>query len=167
MENKVRKTAWLGLYCALAIILGYVETLLPVFTGIPGIKLGLANLVTVFMLYTYTWKEAAMVSFIRILVIGFMFGNLFSILFSLAGAVFSLACMTGAKRFSGLSIVGVSIAGGVTHNLGQIVVAAVVVENVNLFYYFPALLIAGLITGMLIGLVSGEVRKRLTGRNSL
>ena len=84
-----------------------------------------------------------MISFIRILVIGFLFGNLFSILFSLAGAALSLACMTLAKRYLGLSITGVSIVGGVTHNLGQIVVAALVVENVNLFYYFPALLIAG------------------------
>ena len=122
----------------------------------PRIKLGLANLVTVFILYTYSYKEAAMVSFIRILVIGFLFGNLFSILFSLAGAALSLACMTLAKRYLGLSIAGVSIVGGVTHNLGQIVVAALVVENVNLFYYFPALLIAGLITGFLIGILSGR-----------
>ena len=96
--------------------------------------------------------------------IGFLFGNLFSILFSLAGAALSLACMVLAKKYLGLSIAGVSIVGGVTHNLGQIIVAVLVVENVNLFYYFPALLIAGLITGFLIGILSGEVLKRTSGR---
>ncbi|HJD40421.1 MAG TPA: Gx transporter family protein [Candidatus Blautia stercoripullorum] len=160
----MKKTAYMGLFAAVAIIFGYVESLFPVFAGIPGIKLGLANLVTVFILYTYSYKEAAMISFIRILVIGFLFGNLFSILFSLAGAALSLACMILAKRYLGLSITGVSIVGGVTHNLGQIVVAALVVENVNLFYYFPALLIAGLITGFLIGVLSGEILKRTSGR---
>lgn len=163
----MKKTAHLGLFAALAIIFGYVETLLPVFTGIPGIKLGLANLVTVFILYRYSWKEAGMISVIRIIIIGFMFGNLFSILFSLAGAALSLLCMAAAKKISGLSIAGVSIIGGITHNLGQIVVAAAVVENVNLFYYFPALLIAGLVTGMLIGIVTGEIIKRIPGRMQL
>lgn len=160
----MKRIAYLGLFSALAIIFGYVETLLPVFTGIPGIKLGLANLVTVFILYTYTWKEAGMISTIRIVVIGFMFGNLFSILFSLAGAALSLFCMTIGKQKLGLSMVGVSILGGITHNLGQIIVAALVVENVNLFYYFPALLVAGLITGMLIGVVTVEIKKRIPGR---
>ncbi len=164
----MNRTASMGLFSAVAIILGYVETLLPVFTGIPGVKLGLANLVVVFLLYTFSWKEAAVVSVIRIIVIGFLFGNLFSILFSLAGAGFSLAVMTGIKKISGMSIVGASIAGGVTHNLGQILVASVVLENKNLLlYYFPVLLIAGLITGFLIGLLSAEILKRTAGRNRL
>lgn len=163
----MKKTAGLGLLCALAIIFGYVEMLLPVFTAIPGIKLGLANLVAVYILYTGTLKEAALVSAVRVVVIGFLFGNLFSILFSLAGAGLSLGVMAGAKRISGLSVAGVSILGGVTHNLGQIAVAALVVENINLFYYFPALLIAGLITGALIGIVSGEILKRTAGRKRL
>ena len=149
---------------ALAIIFGYVEMLLPVFFVVPGMKLGLANLVTVFVLYRYRAKEAAVISLIRIVVIGFLFANLFSILYSLAGAALSLLCMTAARRFSGLSIVGVSILGGVTHNLGQLIVAALVVENGNVFYYFPALLISGLVTGALIGIVTGEILKRTTGR---
>lgn len=152
---------------ALAIILGYVEMLLPVFFVVPGMKLGLANLVTVFVLYRYRAKEAAVISLIRIVVIGFLFANLFSILYSLAGAALSLLCMTAARRFSGLSIVGVSILGGVTHNLGQLIVAALVVENGNVFYYFPALLISGLVTGVLIGIVTGEILKRTTGRKSI
>ena len=152
---------------ALAIILGYVEMLLPVFFVVPGMKLGLANLVTVFVLYRYRAKEAAVISLIRIVVIGFLFANLFSILYSLAGAALSLLCMTAARRFSGLSIVGVSFLGGVTHNLGQLIVAALVVENGNVFYYFPALLISGLVTGALIGIVTGEILKRTTGRKSI
>ena len=152
---------------ALAIILGYVEMLLPVFFVVPGMKLGLANLVTVFVLYRYRAKEAAVISLIRIVVIRFLFSNLFSILYSLAGAALSLLCMTAARRFSGLSIVGVSILGGVTHNLGQLIVAALVVENGNVFYYFPALLISGLVTGALIGIVTGEILKRTTGRKSI
>ena len=152
---------------ALAIIFGYVEMLLPVFFVVPGMKLGLANLVTVFVLYRYRAKEAAVISLIRIVVIGFLFANLFSILYSLAGAALSLLCMTAARRFSGLSIVGVSILGGVTHNLGQLIVAALVVENCNVFYYFPALLISGLVTGALIGIVTGEILKRTTGRKSI
>ena len=152
---------------ALAIIFGYVEMLLPVFFVVPGMKLGLANLVTVFVLYRYRAKEAAVISLIRIVVIGFLFANLFSILYSLAGAALSLLCMTAARRFSGLSIVGVSILGGVTHNLGQLIVAALVVENGNVFYYFPALLISGLVPGALIGIVTGEILKRTTGRKSI
>lgn len=152
---------------ALAIIFGYVEMLLPVFFVVPGMKLGLANLVTVFVLYRYRAKEAAVISLIRIVVIGFLFANLFSILYSLAGAALSLLCMTAARRFSGLSIVGVSILGGVTHNLGQLIVAALVVENGNVFHYFPALLISGLVTGALIGIVTGEILKRTTGRKSI
>lgn len=94
-----RKTAYLGLFAAVAIIFGYVESLVPVFTGIPGIKLGLANLAVLFILDRYSFKEAALVSVVRILVIGFMFGNLFSILYSLAGAALSLTVMDLLKTF--------------------------------------------------------------------
>ena len=88
-----KKTAYMGLLCAAAIILGYVESLFPVFAGVPGMKIGLPNLAVVMVLYLYTWKEALAVSFVRILVIGFLFGNAFSIAFSLAGGIFSLFCM--------------------------------------------------------------------------
>lgn len=156
-----QKTAWMGLMAAIAIIFGYIETLLPIFTGIPGIKLGLANLVTVFMLYVFTLKEAAVIATIRILVIGFLFGSLFSILFSLAGGYLSLMVMAWMKKVPGLSVIGVSIAGGVTHNIGQILVAVLVVENIKLFYYVPVLLVAGLVTGLLIGIVGQMLIRRL------
>jgi heptaprenyl diphosphate synthase len=155
------KTAYLGLFSALAIIFGYVETLIPVFAGIPGIKLGLANLAVVFILEKYTWKEAVIVSFIRILVIGFLFGNLFSIVYSLAGAALSLTVMTLLKKKSDFSLVGISVAGGVSHNVGQLIIAMLVVENASLIYYAPALLISGVITGLLIGWLTTEVSRRI------
>ena len=158
---KQKKLAYMGLFAAIAIIFGYVESLIPFFAGIPGIKLGLANLAVLFILETYTWKEAALVSIVRILVIGFMFGNMFSILYSMAGAALSLTVMTLMKRFSGFSILGVSVAGGVSHNIGQLIIAALIVENTSLFYYTPVLLISGVFTGILIGILTGEVTKRI------
>lgn len=158
---KQKKIAYMGLFAAIAIIFGYVESLIPFFAGIPGIKLGLANLAVLFILETYTWKEAALVSIVRILVIGFMFGNMFSILYSMAGAALSLTVMTLMKRFSGFSILGISVAGGVSHNIGQLIIAALIVENTSLFYYAPVLLISGVITGILIGILTGEVTKRI------
>lgn len=159
MNNK--KTAYLGLFAAVAIIFGYVESLIPFFAGIPGIKLGLANLAVLFVLETYTWKEAAVVSAVRIVVIGFLFGNMFTIIYSLAGAALSLFVMTLMKKSSGFSILGISVAGGVSHNIGQLIVAALIVENTSLLYYAPVLLISGVVTGLLIGILTKEVTKRI------
>lgn len=156
-----KKTAYLGLFSAVAIIFGYVESLIPVFTGIPGIKLGLANLAVLFILERYTYKEAALVSLVRILVIGFMFGSLFSIAYSLAGAILSLTVMTLLKRRKDFSLIGISIAGGVTHNVGQLIVAMLIVENTSLLFYAPALLISGVITGLIIGGLTAETLKRI------
>ena len=115
-----KKTAYLGMFTTLALIASYVESLVPFYFGAPGIKLGLANLITVVLLFRASWKEAATVSLLRILLAGFLFGNVFSILYSFAGAAVSLAVMCILCRMKGFSILGVSIAGGVTHNLGQI-----------------------------------------------
>ena len=156
-----KKTAYLGLLCAAAIILGYVESLFPGFVGVPGMKIGLPNLAVVMVLYLYSWKEAIAVSFVRILVIGFLFGNAFSIAFSLAGGMLSLLCMEAVRRFLKLSCTGVSMIGGVTHNLGQILVAMVVVENVRVGYYFSILAVTGLVTGILIGILAAELVKRI------
>ena len=156
-----KKTAYLGLFAAIAIIFGYVESLIPFFAGIPGMKLGLANLAVLFILEKYSWKEAALVSTVRILVIGFLFGNMFSILYSLAGAALSLTVMTLMKNFSGFSILGVSVAGGFSHNIGQLIVASLIVENTSLLYYAPVLLISGVATGLLIGFLTGEITKRI------
>lgn len=161
MYNQSRKIAVLSMFTALALILSYVESLLPVFFGIPGIKLGLANLVTVLLLYSLSWKEAGLVSVIRILASGFLFGNLMSIAFALAGGIASLILMTLLKKNHGFSMLGVSIAGGCIHNMGQLLVAAFVVQTARLAYYLPVLLVSGLVTGFLIGLISRLVMNRL------
>lgn len=156
-----KKTAFLGLSASVAIIFGYVETLIPVFAGIPGIKLGLANLSVLFLLKRYTWKEAALVSAVRILVIGFLFGNMFSILYSLSGAALSLAVMTFADKKLDFSVPVISVAGGVSHNIGQLLVAMIIVENTSLLYYAPALLVSGVVTGLFIGWLTSETLKRI------
>lgn len=160
-DMNTRKVAYLGLFAAVAIIFGYVETLLPVFVGVPGVKLGLANLAVVVLLYVWGVGEAALVSGVRIAVIGFLFGNLFSIVYSLAGAALSLLVMSLVKKQKGFSVIGVSVAGGVSHNIGQLLIAMVIVENFSLAYYLPVLLLSGLITGFLIGVLSGEMEKRM------
>jgi len=161
MTLDTQKLARLGLFTALASILGYIESLLPIFPGIPGIKLGLANLAVLFLLLRYTWKEAAVVSAARILIIGFLFGNLFGIIYSFAGAALSLCAMTLLQKKTGLSPVMLSILGGVFHNIGQLIAAMVVVESLSLIYYAPALLTAGVITGTAVGIVTAEVARRI------
>ena len=156
-----QKTAFLGIFAAVAIIFGYVESLFPIPFPVPGIKLGLANLCVLFILARYSIKEAALISVVRILVIGFLFGNLFSIVYSLAGAALSLSVMALLKKYSGLSLIGISVAGGVTHNIGQLLVAAFIVENTVVFFYFPFLLVAGVVAGVLIGGLTQEIDKRI------
>lgn len=156
-----KKIAYLGLITAVAVIFGYVESLIPFFAGVPGMKLGLANLAVLFVLEKYTWKEAALVSVLRILIIGFMFGNLFSILYSLAGATLSLTVMTLLKKKSDFSLLGISVAGGVSHNIGQLIIAMMIAMSSSIIYYAPVLLISGVITGLLIGILTREVLKRI------
>lgn len=156
-----KKTAALGLFSAVAIIFGYVETLVPVFAGIPGIKLGLANLAVLFILMRYNIWDAALVSVVRILVIGVLFGNMFSILYSLAGAALSLCVMNLMKKHTQFSLIGISVAGGVTHNIGQLIVAMLVVESMSLLYYGPVLLVSGVVTGCIIGWLTQETVKRI------
>ena len=156
-----RKTAILGLCSALAILLGYVESLIPLLPSVYGIKLGLSNLMIVFMLYLYGSLEAFVVSMIRIIVIGFLFGNLFTILFSLAGALASLLVMSAVKKIQSMGVIGVSLTGGVAHNMAQMGVAWFLVSRIQLLYYLPVLMAAGVITGIIIGLVSREMLRRL------
>lgn len=155
------KVAYFGVFTALALIFSYVETLIPINFGIPGAKLGLANLVIVTVLYKARWQDAFLLSVIRIVLAGFIFGNLFAILYSLAGGLLSLAAMTMIKQRGSFSVIGVSMAGGVTHNIGQLIVAILVVETYQVGYYLPVLMISGLVTGALIGLVCKEVIRRL------
>lgn len=157
----MKKTAYLGLFLALALICSYIESLVPFYFGIPGVKLGLTNIVVLLMLYTMGAKAAFTVSVLRIMLAGLLFGNLFSILYSMAGGVLSFLCMLLLKQTGKFKIISVSAAGGITHNLGQMAIAALVVENINLFYYYPVLLVAGTVTGVLIGITAQEILIRI------
>ena len=158
-----RKVAIFGVFTALALIFSYVELLIPINFGIPGAKLGLANLMTVLVLYKMVIKEALALSVTRIILSGFMFGNLFGILYSLSGGLLSFLVMVLLKKSDRFSVAGVSIGGGAAHNIGQLLVVMVVVQTYQVGYYLPVLLVAGEVTGLLIGLVAKEVLKRIQG----
>ena len=160
-QSPAHKTALYGMLIALAFVLSFVETLIPISLGVPGVKLGLANLIIVIALYKMRLSEVFLLSIVRILLSGFLFGNYFSILYSLAGGLLSLAVMALLKKTGDFSVMGISMAGGVFHNVGQLVVAMMVVETFSVGYYLPVLLVAGLVTGFLIGVAAGEMLKRL------
>lgn len=145
--------AVVGVMAAFAAILSYIEVLIPFSIWIPGVKLGLANIAVVVVLHLYGAREALAVNLIRIIVVGLLFGNAFSMLFSISGAAISYGAMCFAKKTDIFSVIGVSVVGGVGHNIGQIAVAALVVETYSIIYYVPALIIAGIITGIIIGIV--------------
>ena len=155
------RVAYFGVFTALALIFSYVESLIPIQIGIPGVKLGLANLMIVIALYKMSLKETYLLSITRVVLSGFLFGNMFSILYSLAGGLLSLTVMAVLKKAGGFSVMGVSIAGGVFHNIGQLIIAMIVVETFSVAYYIPVLLIAGVITGLLIGIAANETLKRI------
>lgn len=155
------QTVHFGVFTALALLFSYIESLIPFHIGIPGVKLGLANLIIVIALYKMNARQAFLLSVTRIVLAGFLFGNLFSILYSLAGGMLSLIVMILLKKQNGFSVMGVSVAGGVFHNVGQLVIAMLVTESLNLFYYVPVLMISGLIIGIFIGIIANEMLKRL------
>ena len=138
-----------------------MESLISIPFKVPGIKLGLANLVIVVVLYKMGTKEAYILAVIRVVLSGFLFGNLFSIIYSLSGGLLSLTMMVVLKNTKAFSLLGISAMGGVFHNVGQLLMAALVLESQSIWYYFPVLLISGLVTGILIGILAGEMLKRL------
>lgn len=156
-KKKTQKTAYYGLLIALAFIFSYIESMFPIYLGAPGVKLGLANLVTIVALYTIGVRGTVMVSMVRIILTGLTFGNMFSMIYSLAGWALSISIMLLAKNLWKFSTVGVSVLGGIFHNIGQLLVAAFVVETAGVFSYFPVLLFAGTIAGTLIGILGGLV----------
>lgn len=158
---KTKRIVVLGLLVALAFVFSYLESLVPISIGIPGAKLGLANLVILVALYTLGARDAFLLSVIRIVLVGFTFTNVASMLYSLAGGVLSFAVMYLAKKIKSLSMVGVSVLGGIAHNIGQILVAMWAVETVSLVYYLPILMIVGIVAGVVIGLLSAMVIKRV------
>ena len=161
MKMNTKKIAYLGLLIALAFVLSYIEVLLPLNIGIPGAKVGLANIAIVVALYTNGSKNAFMLSIVRVILVGFTFGNLAMMMYSAAGAVLSFAMMYIGKRTKKLSITGVSVLGGVFHNVGQIIVAMFVLETKQLVYYLPFLIVIGTISGVVIGIISAMVSKRV------
>ena len=166
MRKTSRQLAYLGLCTAVALILAYVEVLLPpLFTAVPGIKLGLPNIAIIFVLYRYGVRHAAAVSFVRMAVVAMLFGNPMTFVYSLAGAVLSLLVMALLRRLDFLSIVGVSVAGGVFHDVGQILMAMLLLNTAELGYYLIVLAVTGTVSGVFVGLCGALAVKRIPGGN--
>ena len=160
-KSSAQKVALYGVLIALAMVLSYVEMLIPLPVGIPGVKPGLANLVVFLALYTMTAREAFLISMVRILLVSITFGNGSAFLYSMAGGILSFLAMWIFQKKDFLLPAGVSIAGGIAHNVGQLLMAAVILENGAVFTYFPVLLAAGCITGGIIGFLGEQIRKRI------
>ena len=162
MKHSARTVASLGLCTAIAMVLAWLESQLPpLAVAVPGIKLGLPNIAIIFILYRFGWKEAAGVSFVRIVAVSLLFGNVPTLLYSLAGGFLSLLGMTLLKKTNLLSTVGVSVAGGVLHNVGQILMAMLIMSTAGLGYYLIVLCVTGIISGVFVGLCGSFAVKRI------
>ena len=159
--KRTQKLCVLALTVSAAMLLSFIESQIPSFTAVPGIKIGLANIAVIFALYKFGIKEAAAVSVVRVCLVALLFGSAVSMLYGLAGAVVSIGLMALLKRHSPLSPIGVSVAGGVAHNLGQIAVACLLLKSAALIYYLPVLMISGTVAGIVVGAASGILVKRL------
>lgn len=159
MKN-TKRLVLLAMLTAVAMILSYVESLLPS-VGIPGVKMGLANIAVIFALFRFGWKEAAALSLVRVVLVSLLFGSVGAMLYSLAGAVLSLAVMALLRRTDRFSTVGVSVAGGVAHNAGQILMAMLILQTRQLLDYLPVLAVAGIGGGILTGLAAALLIRRI------
>ena len=146
---------------AVAMILSYIESMIPAFVAVPGVKMGLSNIATVFALYALGWPYAICVSVVRVFLSALLFGNFVSLIYSLSGAALALALMILLKKLDRFSSVGVSVAGGVGHNAGQIVAACIVMKNAAISIYIIPLIISGTISGIVIGLIAGNLVERV------
>ena len=158
----VKKLTSLSSSVALAMILSFIETLIPPLAAVPGVKIGLANIVTVFLLYTFSWREAACVSIIRVFLSSLLFGSAVSLLYSLSGAILSFVGMVLIKLLPISSEPSVSVAGGVLHNAGQIICASLIMENAAIALYLPPLIISGTISGIAVGITAAILIKKLS-----
>ena len=156
-----KRVAYCAMLSALAMVFGYVEALIPFSFGVPGMKLGIANLVIVVSLHLLPTYQVFFIQLIRIVLISFLFGNMSMMMYSLAGGILSFLVMRFVKKTGIFSIIGVSICGGVSHNVGQLIMAGLAVQTIKLIYYFPMLLIGGLITGCLIGMLAQRILERI------
>lgn len=158
---RARKVAFGAMFAALALIFSYVEFLIPIPVPIPGIKLGLANLVIIIAIYRLGFKYAFIINILRVFLSGLLFSGAFGIIYSLAGGILSILVMYGLYKTNLFSIVGISMAGGVFHNLGQLITACIMVSNMGLMSYFSVLFISGMISGILIGIAGYFIESRL------
>ncbi|MCI9493289.1 MAG: Gx transporter family protein [Lachnospiraceae bacterium] len=158
-----KKAAYMGMMTALAFVLSYLETLIPINLGVPGVKLGLANLVVIVALEMMGVKEACTLSLVRVVLTSFTFGNPAGILYSFTGGAFSLLAMVGAKKLKLFSLAGISVLGGVSHNIGQLTAAMLVVENASLMYYLPVLVLSGTAAGVAVGALAAALVRHLKG----
>lgn len=150
-----------ALLVALAMVLSWLESLVPLSVAVPGVKLGLTNLVVIFALYRMSLRDAAVISLVRVVLVSATFGNAYSLAYSMAGAVLSLGVMALLKKTGQFSMVGVSVAGGVCHNIGQILVAIAVLGTARIAWYLPVLLLTGLTAGVCVGVVGGILTRRI------
>ena len=155
-----KKIAKMGMLVAVAFVLSYIEAMLPLNLGVPGIKAGLSNIVTVFSLYYFSPGMALGIAITRIVLCGLTFGSMPGLLYSLAGGILSFIVMVILKKTGKFSVYGVSVAGGVFHNIGQILVAIAVLQNKMVAYYLPFLLVAGVIAGVVVGILAAVLIKR-------
>ena len=158
--KKTKRLVLLAMLTAVAMILSYVESLLPS-VGIPGVKMGLANIAVIFALFRFGWKEAAVLSLVRVVLVSLLFGSGGAMLYSLAGAVLSLAVMALLRRIDRFSTVGISVAGGVAHNAGQILMAMLILQTKQLLGYLPVLAVSGIAGGVLTGLAAALLIRRI------
>lgn len=158
--KKTKRLLLLAMLTAVAMILSYVESLLPS-VGIPGVKMGLANIAVIFALFRFGWKEAAALSLVRVVLVSLLFGSVGAMLYSLAGAVLSLAVMALLRRIDRFSTVGISVAGGVAHNAGQILMAMLILQTKQLLVYLPVLAVSGIAGGVLTGLAAALLIRRI------
>ena len=158
---KTRKLATLAVIVAVAMILSFVESRIPAFVAIPGVKVGLANIAVIFALYKFGWREALSVSLVRVVLVALLFGSVVSLAYSIAGAVLSLSLMILLRKIGLFTEIAVSVVGGITHNIGQIFVAFLLLESDVVFYYLPFLLISGIIAGIAVGAASALLIKRI------
>ena len=150
-----KRIAFYGVFASLAIIMAVIERMFPIPIPVPGIKLGLANVIVILVLYIFSTRAAFSIALLRIFVVAMLFGMGLNMAYSLAGGLLSFVVMVAAKRSNIFGVVGVSVLGGVAHNVGQITVAALLVGNLGLYYWLPHLAIAGTITGIIIGYTAG------------
>lgn len=161
MNNNTKKLTTMAIMVSFALILSFIESRIPAFVAIPGVKVGLANIAVIFTLYKMGVKEAAAISVVRILLVSMLFGSPVSLIYSLAGAALSFAVMLLLKEFTPLTEVAVSVSGGVMHNIGQIIAASIVMDTNIVVYYLPFLVLSGTIAGIVVGLTTAMLIKRV------